>query len=44
MIHLGDITQINGYDAPVVDVVIGGSPCMATGQANAEIMRGGVRH
>ncbi len=27
MIHLGDITQIHGGEAPVVDVVIGGSPC-----------------
>lgn len=27
MIHLGDITKINGAEAPVVDVVIGGSPC-----------------
>jgi len=27
MIHLGDITKINGADAPVVDVIIGGSPC-----------------
>ncbi len=27
MRHLGDITRISGYDAPVVDVVIGGSPC-----------------
>lgn len=27
MKHLGDITKISGYDAPVVDVVIGGSPC-----------------
>lgn len=27
MIHLGDITKINGGSAPVVDVVIGGSPC-----------------
>lgn len=27
MIHLGDITQIHGAEAPVVDVVIGGSPC-----------------
>lgn len=27
MIHLGDITKINGGTAPVVDVVIGGSPC-----------------
>ena len=27
MLHLGDITKINGHIAPVVDVVIGGSPC-----------------
>ena len=27
MIHLGDITKIDGHAAPVVDVVIGGSPC-----------------
>ena len=27
MLHLGDITKISGYDAPTVNVVIGGSPC-----------------
>ena len=27
MKHLGDITKINGSEAPVVDVIIGGSPC-----------------
>lgn len=27
MIHLGDITKIRGCAAPVVDVIIGGSPC-----------------
>lgn len=27
MNHLGDITKISGYDAPIVDCVIGGSPC-----------------
>ncbi len=27
MLHLGDITKIHGGEAPVVDVVIGGSPC-----------------
>ena len=27
MRHLGDITKIHGGEAPVVDVVIGGSPC-----------------
>ena len=25
--HLGDITKISGYSAPIVDCVIGGSPC-----------------
>jgi DNA (cytosine-5)-methyltransferase 1 len=27
VIHLGDITKISGYTAPIVDVVVGGSPC-----------------
>lgn len=27
MLHLGDITKINGADVPPVNVVIGGSPC-----------------
>ena len=27
MRHLGDITKINGAEVPVVDAVIGGSPC-----------------
>ena len=27
MIHLGDITKISGYEVPVVDCIIGGSPC-----------------
>lgn len=27
MLHLGDITKISGCDAPVVDCIIGGSPC-----------------
>ena len=27
MLHLGDITKISGYDAPTVDVIVGGSPC-----------------
>ena len=33
MIHLGDITKIKGYEAPVVDCVIGGSPCQGLSQA-----------
>ena len=27
MKHLGDITKINGREAPPVKVIIGGSPC-----------------
>ena len=27
MLHLGDITKINGADVPPVNVIIGGSPC-----------------
>ena len=27
MINLGDITKISGYDVPITDCVIGGSPC-----------------
>lgn len=27
MIHLGDITQINGAEIPIVDCITGGSPC-----------------
>ena len=27
MIHLGDITKISGYEVPIVDCIIGGSPC-----------------
>lgn len=27
MKHFGDITKLNGYDLPIVDVITGGSPC-----------------
>lgn len=27
MLHLGDIAKISGYTAPIVDCIIGGSPC-----------------
>lgn len=27
MVHLGDITKINGYGVPIPDLVVGGSPC-----------------
>ena len=39
MIHYGDITQLSGYDLPVVDVITGGSPCQDLSVAGA---RGGL--
>ncbi len=27
MLHVGDITKLNGASLPVVDVICGGSPC-----------------
>ena len=27
IIHLGDVRQVNGYDLPEIDLLIGGSPC-----------------
>ena len=27
MVHVGDITKLNGADLPPVDVICGGSPC-----------------
>ena len=34
MIHLGDITKISGHTAPIVDCIIGGSPCQDLSVAN----------
>lgn len=34
MKHFGDITQLHGYDLPVVDVISGGSPCQDLSVAN----------
>ena len=31
MVHLGDITKINGADIPPVDIITGGSPCFPAG-------------
>ena len=31
MKHLGDITKISGYTAPIVDCIVGGSPCQDLG-------------
>lgn len=39
MIHLGDITKIRGCVAPVVDVMIGGSPCQDLSRLPCEIRK-----
>lgn len=41
MRHLGDITKISGYDVPIVDCVIGGSPCQDLSVAG---LRKGLKH
>ena len=41
MKHLGDITKISGYDAPVVDCVIFGAPCQDLSVAGK---RAGMKH
>lgn len=33
-IQLGDITKLNGYDLPEIELLIGGSPCQDFSQAN----------
>lgn len=41
MNHLGDITKINGAEIPVVDVIVGGSPCQDLSVAGK---REGIKH
>ena len=43
MIHLGDITKISGRTAPVVDVIIGGSPCQDLSMAGKRVGLAGER-
>lgn len=43
MKHLGDITKISGFNAPVVDCVIGGSPCQDLSVAGKCAGLGGER-
>jgi len=41
MKHFGDITQLSGYDLPIVDVIVGGSPCQDLSVAGK---RAGLKH
>ena len=43
MKHLGDITKINGYEAPIVDCIIGGSPCQDLSLAGKRAGLAGAR-
>ena len=43
MIHLGDITKINGYEVPIVDCAIGGSPCQDLSMAGKREGLAGAR-
>ena len=43
MKHLGDITKISGHDAPVVDCIIGGSPCQDLSLAGKRAGLAGAR-
>ena len=43
MKHLGDITLIKGNEAPVVDVIIGGSPCQDLSVAGKRAGLAGAR-
>ena len=41
--HLGDITQIKGYEAPTVDCIVGGSPCQDLSVAGKRAGLAGAR-
>ena len=43
MIHLGDITKIKGNEAPVVDCIVGGSPCQDLSLAGKRAGLAGAR-
>ena len=43
MIHLGDVTKIDGAVAPLVDVIIGGSPCQDLSVAGKRAGLAGAR-
>ena len=39
MIHVGDITKLNGAELPPVDIITGGSPCQDLSVAGARAGR-----
>ena len=43
MKHLGDITKLNGYEVPLVDIVCGGSPCQDLSVAGKRAGLAGAR-
>ena len=43
MVHVGDITQINGAELPPVDIICGGSPCQDLSVAGARAGLAGER-
>ena len=43
MVHVGDITQLNGAELPPVDIICGGSPCQDLSVAGARAGLAGER-
>ena len=43
MIHVGDITKLNGAELPPVDIICGGSPCQDLSVAGARAGLAGER-
>lgn len=43
MIHVGDITKLNGAELPPVDIICGGSPCQDLSVAGARAGLSGAR-
>ena len=43
MIHVGDITKLNGASLPPVDIICGGSPCQDLSVAGARAGLSGAR-